>query len=231
MPMAIIPMLKLSPKIDQGLSAITCKVLSDLVDTTLLDPIEKQGHTLLLKKDSDLKHFLVQSDDLRVGFPFSSDLTIPQEDITKAFNQILSTQFGQKGWGIVFLSVTEDDEYPNIETSDYKPLLYSDDPLHICNAVSQILAQRTWLVQSQGLRLHKRAKSILQFQLQSPRGILCLCTGKRNTMTGTEPHTMDQLFGQGHGIDALLSGGALQTTHEIWTELQTHRNTAILIVA
>ncbi len=57
MPMPIIPMLKLSPKIDQGLSTITCKVLSDLVDSSLLEPIEKQGHTLLSKKDSDLKKF------------------------------------------------------------------------------------------------------------------------------------------------------------------------------
>ncbi len=67
MPMVIIPMLKLSPKIDQGLSTITCKVLSDLVDVSLLETIEKQDHTLLLKKDSDLKIFLLwsRSRDLR----------------------------------------------------------------------------------------------------------------------------------------------------------------------
>jgi len=232
MPMAIIPMLKLSPKIDQGLSTITCKVLSDLVDASLLEPIEKQGHTLLLKKDSDLKQFLLQSHDLRVGFPFSSTLPIPQEDITKAFDQMLSTHFGDRGWGIVFLSTSEEVDYPDIETNDYKPLLYSNDPLHICNAGSQILAQGTWLTQSQGLRAHKKAKSILQYQLQNPKGLLWLCTGKQNTVSGTELRTMDHLFGPGHGIcDAFFNGGAFQTTQEIWVELQTLRNTAILVAA
>jgi hypothetical protein len=197
-----------------------------------LEPIEKQGHTLLLKKDSDLKQFLLQSHDLRVGFPFSSTLPIPQEDITKAFDQMLSTHFGDRGWGIVFLSTSEEVDYPDIETNDYKPLLYSNDPLHICNAGSQILAQGTWLTQSQGLRAHKKAKSILQYQLQNPKGLLWLCTGKQNTVSGTELRTMDHLFGPGHGIcDAFFNGGAFQTTQEIWVELQTLRNTAILVAA
>jgi hypothetical protein len=207
MPMAIIPMMKLSKKIGQGLSTITHKVLSDLIDASILEPIEKLGHTMLLKKDSDLKHLLQQSDDLRVGFPFPPTLTIPQEDISKAFDQMISTHFSPKGWGIVFLSTSEDVDYDDIETNDYRPILYSSDPLHICNADSQILAQGTWMTQSNGLKAHKKAKSIIQYKLQNPKGLLWLCPGKQNSVLGTEIRTMDQLFGQGHGIDATFFNG------------------------
>ncbi len=229
MPMTIIPMLKLSKKIGQGLSTITHKVLSDLIDASILEPIEKLGHTMLLKKDSDLKHLLLQSDDLRVGFPFPPTLTIPQEDISKSFDQMISTHFSPKGWGIVFLSTSEDVDHDDIETNDYRPILYSSDPLHICNTDSQILAQGTWLTQSNGLKAHKKAKSIIQYKLQNPKGLLWLCPGKQNSVLGTEIRTMDQLFGQGHGIDAtFFNGGALQTTHGIGVELQKRRNAAII---
>jgi hypothetical protein len=228
MPMAIIPMLKLSKKIGHGLSTITHKVLSDLIDASILEPIEKLGHTMLLKKDSDLKHLLLQSDDLRVGFPFPPTLTIPQEDISRAFDQMLSTHFEPKGWGIVFLSTSEEVDYDDIETNDYRPILYSSDPLHICNAGSQILAQGTWMTQSSALKTHKRAKSIIQFKLQNPKGLLWLCPGKQNSISGTEIRTMDQLFGQGHGIDATFFNGGVQTTHGIWVELQKRRDAAIL---
>jgi hypothetical protein len=201
MPMAIIPMLKLSKKIGEG----------------------------LLKNDSDLKHLLLQSDDLRVGFPFPPTLTIPQEDISKAFDQMLSTRFNPRGWGIVFLSTSEDVDYHDIETNDYRPILYSSDPLHICNAGSQILAQGTWMTQSNALKTHKKAKSIIQFKLQNPKGLLWLCPGKQNSVSGTEIRTMDQLFGQGHGIDAtFFNEGALQTTQGIWVELQKRRDASIL---
>jgi hypothetical protein len=232
MPMAIIPMLKLSKKIGQDLSTITHKVLSDLIDASILEPIEKLGHTMLLKKDSDLKHLLLQSDDLRVGFPFPPTLTIPQEDISKAFDQMLSTHFGPRGWGIVFLSTSEEVDYDDIETNDYRPILYSSDPLHICNAGSQILAQGTWMTQSNGLKAHKKAKSIIQYKMQNPKGLLWLCPGKQNSVSGKEIRTMDQLFGQGHGIDAtFFNGGALQTTHSIWGALQIRRNAGILEAA
>jgi hypothetical protein len=54
---------------------------------------------------------------------------------------MLLTHFGDRGWVIVFLSTLEEVYYPDIETNDYKPLLYSNDPLHICNVGSLILAQ------------------------------------------------------------------------------------------
>jgi hypothetical protein len=227
--MAIIPMLKLSKKIGQGLSTITHKILSDLINASILEPIEKLGHTMLLKKDSDLKHLLLESDDLRVDFPFPPTLTIPQEDISKALDQMLSTHFGPKGWGIIFLSTSEEVDYDDIETNDYRPILYSSDPLHICNAGSQILAQGTWMTQSIGLRAHKKAKSIIQYKLQNPKGLLWLCPGKQNSVSGKETRTMDQLFGQGHGIDAtFFNKDPQQTTHGIWVELQKRRDAAIL---
>jgi hypothetical protein len=187
---------------------------------------------MLLKKDSDLKHLLLQSNDLRVGFPFPPTLTIPQENISKALDHMLSTHFGSRGWGIVFLSTSEEVDYDDIETNDYRPILYSSDPLHICNAGSQILAQGTWMTQSNGLKAHKKAKSIIQYKLQNPKGLLWLCPGKQNSVSGKDVRTMDQLFGQGHGIDAtFLNGGAFQTTHSIWEALQTLRNAAIIDAA
>jgi hypothetical protein len=88
------------------------------------------------------------------------------------------------------------------------------------------------MTQSIGLRAHKKAKSIIQYKLQNPKGLLWLCPGKQNSVSGKEIRTMDQLFGQGHRIDAtFLNGGALQTTQSIWKALQTLRNAAILDAA
>jgi len=232
MPGAILPILSLPPKIGQGLSALTMKVITDLVNSTLLEPIEKQGHTMLLLKASDLKPALLLSDDLRVGSPFSSTLPVPQEHITQAFERLASSHFGPRGWGFIHLSVMDDTEFPNIETNDFKPVMHSEDKFHICNAGSQILAQGNWMLQSQSLRQLKRTKGILQFPWEYPKGLIWLFTGKSTKPTAAmEYRSTEQLFGKGHGVDTLLRNSSFDTTGKLSIALQQHREAAILLTA
>jgi len=232
MPGAILPCLSLPSKIGQGLSALTMKVISDLVSSTLLEPIEKQGHTMLLLKASDLKPALLLSDDLRVGSPFSSTLPVPQEHIAQAFERLVSSHFGPKGWGFTHLSVVDDTEFPNIETNDFKPVMHSEDKFHISNAGSQILAQGNWMLQSQSLRQLKRAKGILQFPWAYPKGLIWLFTGKPTTPNAAmEYRSTEQLFGKGHEVDTLLRASALDTTEKLSIALQQYRDAAILLTA
>ena len=57
----------------------------------MFEPLVKKGHTFLIKKGSDLKPAILQTDMIRVGFYFNSAMLVPEGDIAIALENTLSS--------------------------------------------------------------------------------------------------------------------------------------------
>ena len=230
LPLAITTMIGVPKSLGQGLSDITNQVLLDLVEANLLEPVFKKGHTMLIRQGSDLKTALLQTDKVKVGFPYTSSVEVSEEDIAMALDNTFPRKF-PADWGIVFLPVGDDAEYP-FETADFTPQLHSSDPLHIANIGSHILSQGLWITSSSALKKFRQKKSIIQQPLSSPRGIMWIYPGFQEPPNGTIHRSLPQLLGPQCGTMQYLSALGVRidfnSSAEVLETLRDCRRQAIL---
>ena len=230
LPLAITTMIGVPKQLGQGLSDLTIQALKDLVEAELIEPILKKGHTLLIRQGSDLRTAILQTDKIRVGSHYSSTtMEVPDEDIEAALENTIQRIFPD--WGIVLLSVSADAVFP-FESNDFEPQLQSEDPLHITNTGSHILAQGSWTISSQTFKRWRQKKGIIQLPLSRPRGILWLYPGFQEPPNGSTFRTLTQLLGPQHGTTQFLSVlGAredLESSAAVLNVLRDCRQQAIL---
>jgi hypothetical protein len=230
LPLAITTMIGVPKPLGQDLSDVTTQVLRDLVEANLLESLLKKDHTLLIRKVSDLKTALLQTDKIKVGFHYTSCVEVTEEDIAMSLDNTLPRKFPEE-WGIVILSVGDDAEYP-FETADFTPQLHFPDPLHIANIGSHILFQVLWITSSSGLKRFRQKKGIIQQPLSSPRGIMWIYPGFQEPPNDTTHHSFPQLLGPQYGTLQFLSALGVSTdfksSREVLETLSDCRRQAIL---
>ena len=204
LPLAITTMISVAHTLGQGLSVPTIQVIQNLVEAELIEPILKKGHTLLIRRGSDLRTAILQTDKIRVGSHYNSiTMEVPEEDVVTALETTIQRIF-PAGWGIVLLSVGADAAFP-FESNDFEPQLQSEDPLHITNTGSHLLSQGFWTLSSQILKRWRQQKGIIQLPLSRPRGILWLYLGFQEPPNGSTFRTLTQVLGPQHGNAQFLS--------------------------
>ena len=204
LPLAITTMISVAHTLGQGLSVLTIQVIQNLVEAELIEPILKKGHTLLIRRGSDLRTAILQTDKIRVGSHYNSiTMEVPEEDVVTALETTIQRIF-PAGWGIVLLSVGADAAFP-FESNDFEPQLQSEDPLHITNTGSHLLSQGFWTLSSQILKRWRQQKGIIQLPLSRPRGILWLYLGFQEPPNGSTFRTLTQVLGPQHGNAQFLS--------------------------
>ena len=185
----------------QLLLDLTTKSLQGLVEQGSITPIQKRGHTLLIKANSDILQAVLRSDSLRVGWPINFDtLEVSKEETEGALQHLLSLVYKDRGWGIVRLSVSDMADYPNFDLTDFEPTQELTNPYHISRSGSQILTLGRWITDSPALRQLKLAKGILIFNTPHPKGILWICPGKE-TPGHQEYRSLARLLGRGEDTD------------------------------
>ena len=195
----------------QLLLDLTTQSIQGLVEQDLIVPIQKRGHTLLLKTGTDILPAVLRSDKLRVGWPINFDtLEVSNEETAGALQQLISQVFQKRGWGIVRLSVPDMADHPNFDSSDYEPTQQLTNPFHISNSGSQILYLGRWIIDSPALKQLKLAKGILIFTTPHPKGILWICPGKE-TPGHKEYRSLARLLGKGEETDRQVHARVQET--------------------
>ena len=185
----------------QLLLDLTTQSLQGLVEQGSVTPIQKRGHTLLIKASSDILQAVLRSDNLRVGWPINFDtLEVSKEETEGALQHLLSLVYKGRSWGIVRLSVSDMADYPNFDLTDFEPTQQLTNPYHISRSGSQILTLGRWIKDSPALRQLKLAKGILIFNTPHPKGILWICPGKE-TPRHQEYRSLARLLGRGEETD------------------------------
>jgi len=185
----------------QLLLDLTMELIQELVELDSITPVQKRGHTLLIKANSDILQAVLRSDGLRVGWPINFDtLEITKEETEGALQHLLSLVYRGRGWGIVRLSVSDMADFPNFDVTDFEPRQELNNPYHISQSGSQILTLGRWIADSPALRQLKLAKGILIFNTPHPKGILWICPGKE-TQGQKEYRSLGRLLGRGEETD------------------------------
>jgi hypothetical protein len=189
-----------TPNKCQLLLDLTTQSLQGLVEQGLITPIQKRGHTLLIKASSDILQTVLRSDNLRVGCPINFDtLEVSKEETERALQHLLSLTYKGRSWGIVRLSVSVTTDYPNFDLTDFEPTQLTN-PYHISRSDHQILTLGRWIKDSPALRQLKLTKGILIFNTPHRKGILWICPGKE-TPGHQEYRSLVRLLGRGEETD------------------------------